>query len=89
MERNYDLSKINVVEKKKEIKALENKVKTLQKDLTFENPLAEIKKILWENITQSINDVCPSIQVIFDQIDLVKIAHEEIQKKKNTIRTNV
>jgi len=66
MERNYDLSKINVVEKTKEIKALENKVKTLEKDLTFDKPLVEIKKILWANIIQSINDVWPSIHVIYE-----------------------
>ena len=44
MEWNYDLSKINVVEKTREIKALENKVKTLENDLTFDKPLAEIRK---------------------------------------------
>ena len=72
--RNYDLSKINILEKTREIKSLENKVKTLEKDLTFDKPLLEIKKILWADITQSINDVWPSIQVIFEQIDLVKAA---------------
>lgn len=82
MEINYDLSKINIVEKTREIKALENKVKTLEKYLTFDKPLAEVKKILWANITQSINDVWPSIQVIFEQIDLVKAAQGEIQKTK-------
>ena len=66
MERNYDLSKINVVEKTREIKALENKVKTLEKYITFDKTLAEIKKILWTNITQSINDVWPYIQVILE-----------------------
>ena len=55
---------------------MENKVKSLENDLTFDKPLAEIKKILWANITQSINDVWPSIQVIFEQIDLVKVAQE-------------
>lgn len=80
MERDYDISKINIVEKTKEIKALENKVKTLENDLTFDKPLAEIKKILWANITQSINDVWSSIQVIFKQIDLVKAAEGDIQK---------
>ena len=55
-------------------------MKSLEKDLTFDKPLAEIKKILWANITQSINNVWPSIQVIFEQIDLVKVAQEEIQE---------
>lgn len=82
IERSYDLSKINVAEKTREIKVLENKVETLEKYLTFDKPLAEVKKILWANIAQSINDVWPSIQVIFEQIDLVKVAEEEIQKTK-------
>lgn len=60
-------------------------MKTLEKDLTFDKPLAEIKKIIWANITQSINDVWPSIQVIFEQIDLVKTTHEEIQRTKSQL----
>lgn len=82
VERNYDKSKISVAEKIREIKTLENKVKTLEKDLTLDKPLAEIKGILWANITQSISDVWPSIQVIYEQIELIKAAHEEIQKTR-------
>ena len=74
LQQRYDFSKINVAEKTRDIKGLENKVKLLEKDLTFDKPLTEIKKILWANITQSINDVWPSIQIIFEQIDLVKLA---------------
>ena len=39
MERSYDLSKVNVGEKTREIKVLENKVKSLEKDLTFDKPI--------------------------------------------------
>jgi len=74
LEQRYDLSKINVSEKTREIKGLENKLKSLEEDLTFDKPLADIRKILWVNITQSTNDVWPSIQIIFEQIDLVKAA---------------
>ena len=80
MEQRYDLSKINVAKKTREIKGLENLVKSLEKDLTFEKPLTEIKRILWANITKSINDVWPSIQIISKQIDLVKLAQEEFRK---------
>jgi len=79
VERNYDISKISVVEKKREIKALESKVKTLEQELTFDKPVVEIKKILWANITQYINYVWPSIQVIYEHIDLVKVAQGVIQ----------
>ena len=40
VEKNYDKSKINVAEKIREVKALENKVRTLEKDLTLDKPLA-------------------------------------------------
>ena len=79
VERNYYISKISVVEKTREIKALESKVKTLEQELTFDKPMVEIKKILWANITQSINDVWLSIQVIYEQIDLVKVAQGVIK----------
>lgn len=74
LEQRYDLSKINVAKRTREIKGLEQRVKSLEKDLTFDKPLTEIRKIFWANITQSINDVWPSIQIIFEQIDLVKAA---------------
>jgi len=59
------VSKINFVEEVRKNKGLAQQVKTLEKDLTFEKPLTDIKKILWTNITQSINDVWSSIQIIF------------------------
>ena len=82
VEKNYDKSKISVAEKIREVKTLENKVRTLEKDLTLDKPLAEIKGILWANITQSMSDVWPSIQVIYEQIELVNVAHGEIQKAR-------
>lgn len=85
-ERNYEISKISVVEKIREIKALENKIKALEKDLTFDKHLAEIKKILWTKFTQSMNDVWPSIQVIYEQMDLVKATHGTIQQARAQLR---
>ena len=57
LEQRYDLSKMSVVDKTREVKRLENLVKALEKDLTLEKPLKEINEILWENIIQSIKDV--------------------------------
>lgn len=85
-ERNYDISKISLVEKIRDIKSLESKVKTLEQEFTFDKPLAEIKKILWANIIQSINDVWPSIQMIYEQIDLVNATHGEIQRTRALLR---
>lgn len=45
---------MTVVEKIREIKALSDKIKALEKELTLETTLAEIKKILWAKINQSI-----------------------------------
>ena len=61
LEQKYDVSKINFAEEVRKNKGLAQQVKTLEKDLTFEKPLIDIRKILWTNITQSINDVWSSI----------------------------
>lgn len=82
---SYDKSKMTVAEKTREVKALEDKVKALEKDLLLEKPLAEIRRILWANIFQSITDIWTSIQVIHEQIDLVKVAQEEIQRARDSL----
>ena len=65
------------------------RIKILEKDLTLEKPLGQTKEILWANIIDSIidsvNDIWPSIQVIFEQIELVKIDTEAIQKVKEEL----
>lgn len=66
LEINYDKSKMTVVEKTREVKALENKVKALEKDLSLDKPLGEIKGISWANINQSICNVWRSIQTIHE-----------------------
>ena len=47
-----------------------------------------MKQILWANIIDSINDVWPSIQVIFEQTELVKVATEEIHKTMEELGDN-
>ena len=39
LEQKYDLSKISVAEKKREVNRLEKLVRALEKDLTLEKPL--------------------------------------------------
>lgn len=82
IEVSYDKSKITVAEKTKEVKALEKRIKELEKDLTLHKPLAEIKTILWTKIGQSITDQWQSIQTIHDQIELIGIAQFETQKAR-------
>ena len=52
LEQKYDLSKMNVVEKTREVNRLENLVNKLDKDLTLEKPLMEINEIFWDKIIQ-------------------------------------
>jgi len=75
-----------VAEKTREVKALENKVKSLEKDLTLHKTLSEIKTILWTKIGQSITDQWRSIQTIHEQIELIEIARVEIQKARALLR---
>ena len=41
--------------------------------------------MLWANIINSVNDIWPLIQVIFEQTELVKVDMEEIQKVKEDL----
>ena len=54
------------------------RIKILEKDLTLEKPLGKTKEMLWANIIDSVNDIWPSIHVIFEQIKLIKKATEAI-----------
>jgi len=44
--------------------------------------LGQAKEQLWATIIDSVNDIWPSIQVIFEQIDLIKLATKAIQRVK-------
>ena len=70
---------MSFVDKTREVNKLEKKVKALEKDLTLEKPLREINEIIWDNIFQSLKDVWPSIEIMQEQNDLVKLAIEEVQ----------
>ena len=48
----------------------------------LKEPLGQAKEQLWTNIIESVNDIWPSIQEIFEQSDLVKEAIEAIQRVK-------
>jgi len=53
---------------------MNERIKNLEKELTLTEPFAQAKEQLWANIIDSVNDIWPSIQVIFEQNDLVKEA---------------
>lgn len=60
-------------------------MKALEKDLSLDKPLAEIKGILWTNINQTLKNVWRSIKVIHEQIDLIGAAQVEIQRTRASL----
>lgn len=82
LETDYKLAKIMHKEEVQKDTKMSERLKALEKDLTMKEPLGQAKEQLWANIIDSVNDIWPSIQVIFDQIDLIKLATEAIQKVK-------
>ena len=68
--------------KKQKANTLDDRIHWLEKELSLKEPLAQLKQHLWANIINSVNDIWPSIQVIFEQNDLAKESIEEIQKVK-------
>lgn len=47
--------------------------------------MAYIKNQLWSKIIESINDTCPSIQVIYEKKYLLMVVKEEILKTKEEL----
>lgn len=85
LEVSYDKSKMTVAEKTREIKALDNKIKSLEKELTLHKTLAKIKTILWAKIGQSITDQWKSIHTIHEQIELISMAQFETQRARASL----
>jgi len=57
---------------------MNERTKSLEKELTLNEPLGQAKEQLWANTIDSVNGIWPSIKVIFEQKDLVKEATEAI-----------
>lgn len=61
LEAKYDKSKMTVAEQTREIKALKDRIKALEKEMNLEKNLAEIRNILWTRIDHSITRQWKSI----------------------------
>jgi len=61
LKKNYELSQINYTEEERKNRRMTERIKTLEKELTLEKPLRDIREILWTNIIDSINDIWSSI----------------------------
>jgi len=81
----YDKSKQSVAEKGREIKALKERIKELEKELSLDKVTAELKKIIWLNIGQSITDQWHYIETMYEQMDLITKAHREIQRARASL----
>jgi len=44
---------------------MNERLKAMEKDLTLKEPLGKAKELLWANIVDFVNDIFPSIEVIF------------------------
>ena len=53
--------------------------------MTLKETPSQEKQQMWANIINSVNDIWPSIQVIFEKKDLIKVASEAIHKFKEEL----
>lgn len=85
LEIDYKFAQIQQKEEAQKIQRMGERIKILENDLTLQEPLGDIKEMLQANIIDFVNDVWPSIQVIFQQTELVKVATEAIQKTREEL----
>ena len=78
LEDTKKLAQINAKTHEQRANRLNVELKNLQKGLTLKEPISYVKIQLWSKIIDSTNDVWPSIQVIYEQRDLLKARQEEI-----------
>ena len=81
----YDKSKQSVAEKGREIKALKEKIKELEKELTLDKVIAKLKIVLWANINQAVIDQWQYIVTIHEQVELIGKARREIQRARASL----
>ena len=72
----HDKTKREVGEKAKEIKALKDKIKELEKELKLDKIIAKIRAMVWSNIGQSITNQWPYIETIHEQLELIPKAQK-------------
>ena len=71
LDSKYTNSKMTVAEQGRDIKAQRDKIKALEKELNLETTMADIKRILWAKIGQSITQQWRSIKTMHEQMDLL------------------
>ena len=84
-EKSNKLAQVNAKTHEQNGNRLSEEFKKLQKELTLKDQISYIKNYLWNNIIEAIHDVWPSIQVIFEQRELLLAAQAEIQKTQTDL----
>ena len=79
------LAQNNAKNEEQKAKRASEQLKKVEEKLTLKEPMAFIKNQLWSKIIESINDTWPSIQVIYEQKEFLKVAKEEIVKTKEEL----
>jgi hypothetical protein len=59
---------------------LRKELQQLQKEIVVGKTLAEVKENVWTDITKSINEIWPMIQIMFEQNELVQRSKQAIEK---------
>ena len=71
-----------MAEKGREIKALKERIRELEKELTLDKVTAKLRKVIWLSIGKSITDEWHYIETMYEQMDLITKAHREIQRAR-------
>jgi hypothetical protein len=59
---------------------LKQELQQLQKQIVAGKTLAEAKENIWMDISKSINEIWPMVQIMFDQNELVQRSKQDIEK---------
>ena len=81
----YDKSKQNVAEREREVKALKKRIAELEKELTLDKVTAELKRVIWTTIGQSITNQWEYIEAIYEQVALIGRARKEMQRARASL----
>jgi DNA-binding ferritin-like protein (Dps family) len=85
LNEKYDKSKQNVAAKGREIKTLKERIKELEKELTLDKVVAEIRRVLWTHIGQSITDQWQYIETIHEKMELIGKAQREVHRARASL----
>ena len=85
LEDTKKLVEVMYQEEAQKANRLTERIHKLEKELSLKEPLAQEKQPLCANIIKLVNDIWPSIHVIFEHKDLIKEVGNVIQKFKEEL----